>query len=191
YSNSEIPKEKKYLVISMRFNRNEPSLSWYEAIEKYAFEKKLIPICVTQVRLDDEHNKKIAKKLNCNHLSWEENVSHLQQEKKLIELYRMSAMVISDRLHVLILGCNEGANPVELLTENSSKVKDHFSVVGIYDNSLLIANKSETEINEFLIKQDKLVSNRKKAFLDAKELLSSIKLEITPNSKSAYPVEVY
>ena len=175
--------EKKYVVISYRFDRPYPPDQWFLAIKSFCEEKNLKLICITQVQTDNERNQEIADQLGCNHAYWEMQYSHLKQEAKIDKIIKQAEMILSDRLHVLIKGSNFCANPVGLLTQNNSKVIDHFEVVGIEDNMFTIDKSDKKEIIQILDDQIQKKGRRINKFINAKADLEIIKNDIIKELK--------
>jgi hypothetical protein len=125
------------LVVSMRSDlgdRPDPPQYWLAAVRQFAERHGLMIWTATQVHVDDERSGRLASALGGQSLRWD-GVGHDEQEARLRTLYRRAAMVVSDRLHVLIAALTEGAVPAGLLLDASDKVARHFAAAGIYDVS--------------------------------------------------------
>ncbi|WP_210479322.1 polysaccharide pyruvyl transferase family protein [Naasia sp. SYSU D00948] len=126
--------ERNVLVVSMRADdhiRPYPSRQWLDGVRQYAASRGLEIWAVTQVHVDDERTRRLARDLGGRALTWEHLGDHAGQERRLRELYRRTAVALSDRLHVIIAAFTEGAVPVGSLVDGSDKVDRHFRTIGI------------------------------------------------------------
>jgi hypothetical protein len=123
------------LVVSMRsdlYVRADPPEQWLEAVRQFARRHGLAIWTATQVHVDDERSGRLASALGGQALLWD-GTGHDAQEARLRALYRRAAVVVSDRLHVLIAALTEGAVPAGLVLDGSDKLAQHFAAAGIYD----------------------------------------------------------
>lgn len=121
---------RRYLTVSMRGDRDDVPDTWVHAVRELADSEGMDICVVTQVARDAERSRSLARRLDAILLDWS-GEDHVAQEKRLIDVYRSSRMVLSDRLHVLIAGATYGAHPTALLTDSSKKVSRHFEAVGV------------------------------------------------------------
>lgn len=75
---------------------------------------------VTQVKRDDAQHKVLADSLGADLIEW--SGDHSAQMERVREAYAESVVIVSDRLHALILGMNNGAYPVILKHPNVDKL---------------------------------------------------------------------
>lgn len=118
------------LVVSMRSDRAFPNAAWIEAVKRYAADNGLRILAVTQVLRDRDRSRELAAALGAELMDWD-GTDHGGQEERLREAYRRTALVVSDRLHVLITATTEGALPLALLVDTSDKIARHFDAAGI------------------------------------------------------------
>ncbi|MCK5028112.1 MAG: polysaccharide pyruvyl transferase family protein [Bacteroidales bacterium] len=150
----ENKKKNNHITISMRFDCPYPVKKWFEVIKNTAKRNKVDIIVVSQVRMDNDRSINVANDLNAKLILWQDEKTHFEQEEIVRAIYKNSEIIISDRLHVLIAGATEGAIPCVLLTNDSRKVSEHFSVVNINNISKLVnKEKTEEELTDFLQKQ--------------------------------------
>lgn len=142
--------EKNKLVISLRGDRPFPSLKWISAIKAFSKENVLQPVCVSQVRIDNEYTLLLAKELSCEAIIWEDFRTHNQQEEIVNNIYRKAKLAVSDRLHVLIAAYTKGCIPTNISTHPGTKVEEHFDVINITHTTLFEKEKSQEEIIAFL-----------------------------------------
>jgi len=121
------------LALSLRGDRPSPDAALLEALRRFAIAQGLKLSLVTQVRRDEGLLRRLAQPLGAEFLDWGSR-SHLQQEQRVRALYRRSRLVVSDRLHALILGLSEGAVPLGLITEDGKarpdKLRRPFDSIG-------------------------------------------------------------
>lgn len=121
---SELPVYSRcYLSIVARGDRPLPSYSWLTMVAAFARREGLEPRVIVQVRRDVEHAKRMAEILQCSVLDWPEDRNHAAQEAVVREQYRSSEVILSDRIHALIIGVTEGAVPLPFSTGEFSKIQ--------------------------------------------------------------------
>jgi hypothetical protein len=81
----------------------------------------LEPILVSQVKRDDVQHLRLAHALDIKVVSWDGR-THAEQLQRVQDAYARSRVVVSNRLHALIFGMQEGAVPVAMLDGNSDKL---------------------------------------------------------------------
>lgn len=118
------------LLVSLRGLRSRPSAAWEEAVRTFARDQGLIITCIAQVRQDEVRTAELASALGGECIDFG-NRDDMEQEHLLRRMYSEGAVVISDRLHVLILGALGGCIPCELVPKPSNKVATHFQAAGI------------------------------------------------------------
>jgi hypothetical protein len=170
---------RTYLTISMRGNHPEPCERWFDIVKSIGVTYDLEIITVSQVRSDNERALEISKKLGVKSFIWLDKCSHNEQEKIVNDLYKNSLIIVSDRLHALILAYTRGALPINLLTTNKEKIQHHFDVIGINKVNYLINDKSDVSIT--LREVQKVVDERDfyiERLLVTKERLENLREEI-------------
>lgn len=118
------------MVVSMRGDRPYPPAAWINGVRDSAKALGLQPMVVTQVARDSNRSQQLAAELGAGLLDWD-GEKHDVQEEALREVYRRSALAVSDRLHVLIGAFTEGTIPLALVTDGSPKIRRHLEVVGM------------------------------------------------------------
>ncbi|GAA1745021.1 hypothetical protein GCM10009710_26300 [Aeromicrobium alkaliterrae] len=121
--------DRDTLVISMRGDRPAPSASWLAHVKELVATTGLRALVVSQVTDDIDRGSEIAAALEAEQQAWEPGdlVAH---EELLRATYDRSALVVSDRLHVLILASLSGAVPIELVDTPAWKVAANFDTIG-------------------------------------------------------------
>ncbi|UIN30068.1 polysaccharide pyruvyl transferase family protein [Microbacterium binotii] len=151
--NSSDPEvSRDVLLVSMRGKRALPSDPWFDGIAAFAREAGLRIVAVSQVDEDEQRSAEIATRFGADLADYEAwgDRSDLQQEQRVRELYKRCAIVVSDRLHVLILSAQAGAVPTELAPTPKAKVRTHFATIGFNDVSLDTSSASAEYIAAFL-----------------------------------------
>ncbi len=131
------------LAISLRGDRPAPSEAWFTHVRELVAATGLTPLIVSQVTDDIDRGAEIAAALGAEQMPWVSGdlVAH---EDLLRETYDRARVVLSDRLHVLILASLSGAVPVELVDQPAWKVAANFETVGFPGVSLASDGSSET-----------------------------------------------
>lgn len=171
---------RKFLTISLRGARKMPSDAWFEAVSSFAKAKNLEVAVVSQVRQDEERTREIGRRLGGEIHNFEDR-DDFDHEAHLRGVYTNSEVVLSDRLHVLILAALGGATPCEVVPNPSGKISSHFETVGLKRISWDCSIASTAEIFEFLME---LADRRQEVtdrFNSAAKMLNTIELEIATN----------
>lgn len=187
------PAERSRLVISMRYDRPAISSAWIEGVRSYAAAQGLEVWTATQVKRDSATSRTIAGHFGAKVLDWDGN-DPAAQELKLRELYRSAAVVVSDRLHVLISSFTHGAVPVALLTDSSTKIERHFRAIGVTGVATrcvdLDAQRIRESIAESCARQPRALAELSRARSDlraVRERLATFLASAGPDAKAAKP----
>lgn len=126
---------RPYLAVAFRqglshMARDKPSDAWVETVRAMAERLGLEPIVVAQIERDGPLAHELADRLGCDALPWLDD-NHARQEARLRETYRRSALVLSDRLHAVVIAATEGAVPIALSTGPMDKVTRTLEGAGI------------------------------------------------------------
>ncbi|MCS5723245.1 hypothetical protein N1028_18540 [Herbiconiux sp. CPCC 203407] len=147
--------ERKIIIVSLRGKRPYPDAAWFDAVRAVAAETGFRVNVVSQVDEDETRSAEIAAQLGeeiADYLPWGTR-SDAEQEQYVRDLYQRTALVISDRLHVLILAALAGAIPSEAVSKPKPKVEQHFGVAGYPGTTLDTSGASAAEIADFLTRQ--------------------------------------
>jgi polysaccharide pyruvyl transferase WcaK-like protein len=147
YGDESAPRPR--LLISLRGLRPRPSAAWEESVQTFAQEQGLVITCIAQVRQDEVRAAELASALGGECIDFGDR-DDLEQENLLRRAYAEAAVVISDRLHVLILASLGGCVPCELVPKPSSKVATHFRAAGIISITKDAEDSSVAEMLSFL-----------------------------------------
>lgn len=122
--------ERTELLVSMRGARPLPDADWLRAVRESAEEAGLSIRTVVQVREDEDRARELAQLLGGEFEAWGDT-DPLEQEQRLRERYDAAQIVISDRMHVLVLAALSGAVPIELVPSPTAKIANAFAAIGL------------------------------------------------------------
>lgn len=101
------------LALSMRGDRATPSDGWCATVRAVAADRGLTVVVAPQVGRDRERAAELARRLD-GELVDGDAWAHDVVEARVRDVYRRAALVVSDRLHAVVVGHTEGAVPVGL-----------------------------------------------------------------------------
>lgn len=176
--------ERDELVVSLRGRRELPSPDWFAAIRAFADAEGLRIRAVVQVHEDEERARAVARALDAAFDGWghEDPLAH---EHCLRRRYESARLVISDRLHVLILAALSGAVPVELVPRPTAKVGDAFATIGYGGLSLDAHARDPEELIRFLRTQTSRSDELRARTVAAAAELSAIEARVRESIRSA------
>lgn len=179
--------DRHRVVLSYRSDRPRLSEATTSAISQFTEQAGLNLVVVTQVLRDEEAGSQLADELGAEFIGWPDSRSHAEQEALLREVYREAAIVVSDRLHVLIVAATEGAIPFSIVNYSESKVARHFAAIGYPNVTLNTAGMEAPQIVALLIEQTKRSAEISRAVETAVKAVDEIAngLEPRPRSESA------
>lgn len=119
------------LIVSLRGARTMPSPAWIDAVRSFAGAQGLRIRTVVQVREDEERSRELADALGGEFDAWGDTDA-VTQERVLRDRYDNARVVISDRMHVLVLAALSGAVPIELVPSPTGKITAAFAVIGLH-----------------------------------------------------------
>lgn len=169
--------ERRRVLVTMRGLRPMPADHWFEGVTRFAREHDLDVVVQSQVDEDEERSAALARRLEATYIPWGEN-SDLEQEKAVRTSYESCAMVISDRLHVLILAAKAGAIPVEIAPNPALKIRTHFATIGYRGLSRDATDATSEELSIFLSSQIGRAQEMTSAITDAQGRLGQRVAEI-------------
>lgn len=120
------------MVVSLRFDRPRPDERWLAVVRRLAHDRGLDVVVAPQVGRDSQRAAELASALDGDLVDWD-GVDHAKAELRVRELYSRAQLVVSDRLHALIIGHTEGAVPLGLGTADVGKLRRTLAVVGLSD----------------------------------------------------------
>lgn len=120
---------RQFITIALRGDRQAPSSDWLDAVARLAVRLDRNIACVVQVEDDDSLARELAKRLGAKLVAWRSDGDHWAQEQRVRDIYADSELVLSDRLHGLIMAATEGAIPLGWCEATTHKVSNHFNVI--------------------------------------------------------------
>lgn len=116
-------RERRIVAISLRYDKSWPEAFMARLLDSCR-SKGLEPVFLTQVARDHTQHERLANSFDARHIGWADGVAgHRNQLTKVNEIYAQSSAVVSDRLHALVLGMNNGARPVALIQGKGQKLR--------------------------------------------------------------------
>ncbi len=109
------------LALSFRGDRPPPTDLVRSLLEQSA-EVGLRPLLVTQVGSDHASHDELARELGIEHLGWEGHTPR-EQLVRVRSAYRSCSLVVSDRLHGLLMATTAGAVPIGATYRDSDKLQ--------------------------------------------------------------------
>lgn len=177
------PRPRDILAVTFRSDRPPLLPSERDALKTLADQLSLKIVVVTQVRRDEQSNSVLAEQLGATLLSWPGDRSHAAHEEHVRELYARTSVVVSDRIHALIIAATEGAVPVGYSTTTDEKIARTFSTVLSRPVSV---GRSAPEGTNLLAKANEVLSAQgdlHTALQTAPDLISAAVDEVRNDSK--------
>ena len=136
----DVERPRPLLAIAFRqslshMSRDKPDDEWVAKVRRLAERLGLEPVVVAQIERDGPLAVELAERLGCGALPWLDD-NHARQEERLREVYRDSALVLSDRLHAVVIAATEGAVPIALSAGPMDKVSRTLEGAGIHATSV-------------------------------------------------------
>ncbi|MFI8632562.1 hypothetical protein ACIGEP_08215 [Microbacterium sp. NPDC077663] len=144
--------DRRDLIVSLRGTRPMPDGNWHEAVHAFAASEGLRIRTVVQVREDETRARELADALGGTFEPWGD-ADPLAREARLRERYDDARLVISDRMHVLVLAALSGAAPLELVPSPTHKITAAFATIGLTELTADAATLSPAEMQERMRRQ--------------------------------------
>lgn len=141
--------ERSELLVSLRGARPLPDVAWLSAVREAAESAGLSIRTVVQVREDESRARELARLLGGEFEAWGDT-DPLVQEERLRQRYDTAQVVVSDRMHVLVLAALSGAIPVELVPSPTQKIAKAFAAIGLHGLSVDASASDPTRMQEAL-----------------------------------------
>ncbi|QAY60607.1 polysaccharide pyruvyl transferase family protein [Microbacterium protaetiae] len=176
--------ERSELIVSLRGARPMPGDAWVQAVRAAAAAEGLLIRTVVQVREDEPRARELSDALGGVFEPWGAT-DPVTQETLLRERYDGARLVISDRMHVLVLAALSGAVPAELVPHPTHKITDAFATVGLNDISLDAATSDPDRMQQFLREQLGRTAEVTERMRDADQTLSDLEAEVRDTIRAA------
>lgn len=128
---------RPHIALGYRSDKKTLSEAAATRVKSWADRRGLTPVVVSQVERDVDANDRLAKMLGAPHIG-RDACSLLEREKAARKAYATSTMVLSNRIHALILAASEGALPAGLMQHADIKVGRTMAAAGLDGYSLVI-----------------------------------------------------
>lgn len=169
--------ERRELIISLRGARPFPTDTWIDAVRTLARGEDLRIRTVVQVREDEERSRELADALGGTFEPWGD-VDPVAHEAHLRDRYDAARLVISDRMHVLVLAALSGAIPLELVAAPTRKITAAFDTIGLHDVTVDTADLDATALRDRLRRQLERTDEVTARVADAERRLRAVEAEI-------------
>ncbi|PWD51939.1 hypothetical protein C8046_16085 [Serinibacter arcticus] len=123
------------LGIALRYDRPAPTPAWVRAVGEHAEAAGYEVVVLAQIARDSPRAQELADALDGVAVTWD-GPEHLPQEERLREAYRRCDVVISDRLHALVIAATEGALPLALADAPGDKTVRTLAAVGLGEHAV-------------------------------------------------------
>ncbi|WP_197467002.1 polysaccharide pyruvyl transferase family protein [Agromyces sp. NDB4Y10] len=165
----------RYLAVSLRSDR-PVSLALLEELRDSASEQNLQMVFVTQVKRDAEGHRALATALGVGLVDWLDE-PHAHQESRVLEVYRESAVVVSNRLHSILLASRSGAVPITFAGDGTHKIAStlgtEFPLRLIHVNTDGVLAKG-IDGSTLLRREDRDIDALERAFTEARARLNRL-----------------
>ncbi|KQP97446.1 MULTISPECIES: polysaccharide pyruvyl transferase family protein [unclassified Rathayibacter] len=168
--------ERTRLTVTMRGDRVPPSPQWRQAVAQVAAERGLCLTVVTQVERDEPLMAELAREWGADYVSWGSR-SHRDQEEEVRRAFAQSALVVSDRLHALIVAVAEGADVTSVADSPTDKIERHFAAAGIPIVVYDAQHRSKEDIRDAL-RSAESVTSQQNALRGAVEQLAEVRTAV-------------
>lgn len=170
-------------VVSLRDDtevapRPYPQPAWIAAVREAAAQLDLRLVVVTQVSVDEERSRRLARDLDAEVVGWPALEAHAEQEERLRAVYRRTAVAASDRLHVIIAAYTEGAMPIGLQLDDSDKISRHFDTIGLRDIAVNTTGMDADTLRDRLMALSERRDEALAALVEARARLAVVRAEL-------------
>lgn len=169
--------ERSELLVSLRGARPLPDAEWLSAVRETAERAGLSIRTVVQVREDESRARELAQLLGGEFEAWGDT-DPLVQEESLRQRYEAAQVVISDRMHVLVLAALSGAVPVELVPGPTMKITKAFAAIGLHGVSVDSSASDQTRMRTALLPAPERAAEVSERVRLAAETLEGIQQQI-------------
>lgn len=176
--------ERDELIVSLRGARALPDDAWFAAVRDAAASAGLRIRTVVQVREDETRARELADALGGVFEPWGDT-DPVVQEDALRARYDRARLVVSDRMHVLVLAALSGAVPAELVPHPTGKITAAFESIGLTDITFDAASADADGQLRFLRTQLERAPEVRACVAEAARRLDEIEAEIRETIRTA------
>lgn len=144
------------LAVSLRGDRAEPSDGWCDVVRTVAAEAGLTVVATPQVGRDRTRAADLARRLGGDLVDGDD-WRHDVVEDRVRAVYRRSALVVSDRLHAVVVGHTEGAVPVGL-GDGVAKIGRTLATVGLGSAAVADLDDAVASVQALLARRDDVLT---------------------------------
>lgn len=108
-----VDESRNTIVVAPRYNGYRLSNEWRNQIREVAEELGLTLVTLAQIERDNDAARELAAHWGVESILWQ-NADHATHEVQVRRAYAEARVVLSERLHALVIGGTEGAFPVAL-----------------------------------------------------------------------------
>lgn len=177
-------RNRSELIVSLRGARPHPDDTWIGSVRAIAEQAGLRIRTVVQVREDETRARELALVLGGEFEPWGDT-DPLVQEARLRERYAEARLVISDRMHVLVVAALNGAVPAELVPRPTRKIAEAFATVGLHDISLDASANDADDLRGFLRRQLDRADEVRDRMRRADEWLADVETDVRATIRAA------
>jgi len=183
--------ERRLAVLSFRFD-SAVDAPWVVELARQLRTCGLEPTFVTQVRRDDEQHHRLAELTSSEVVVWGDR-THREQLARVRHTFDRASIVVSNRLHAVILGLQHGAIPVVALRTQPDKVASTLAGVVDVDTCDPSGSGQPTEVSRWRIDEvhrERVMAQTQAAASQLEVVASRIAtLFAEPGSRSSRPRE--
>lgn len=139
------------LALSFRGDRLQPSVEEITMLRELSDELGLRPVVVAQVAADDAPGRALAQQLQCDFVEWGSG-DHADIEARVRSVYARTQLILSDRVHGLIIAATEGAIPIPFGFVSAEKARRTLDAAGLDAPSLDPADLRSGRASQVLAK---------------------------------------
>jgi len=176
--------ERDELIVSLRGTRPHPGDAWVQAVRDVAASAGLRIRTVVQVREDEDRARELAAALGGTYEPWGDT-DPVIQEQNLRTRFDRALLVVSDRMHVLVLAALSGAIPAELVPHPTGKITAAFATVGLHDLSHNTATSDAKTLESFLRGQLDRADEVRRQVAEAAHRLADVQAEVRATIRAA------
>jgi len=170
---------RRYLTITMRFDRPLPNEGWIASIVEFASQQNLEMVLIAQVERDIDRCNELSVMLGGVPVVQWSSRNHAAVETETRHIYKQSAAVVSDRLHALVFAATEGAVPIGYSTGDPEKLERTLEAAGL---SGVAFGQETTPVQNATEKMGSIMSRRVEIaanVISARVALKELEREIT------------